>query len=163
MESFGFADSASYFLWIKGVIESELLVKDAYLEGGIPTFVISPDPQIKEKIDRINATINSRDLYVFLRRKDGELYLRVLSMKVPKNASLNTKGVSLHRIVPILLFFGTIATVSISGCFTAQNFVAASEAMGKPHSSVLELTLMYTIALMSILGLHELGLPRWRQ
>jgi len=60
-------------------------------------------------------------------------------------------------LIPVLLFFGTIATVSVSGYFAAKAFVVALEVVGKPHSSILELTLLYTIALMSVLGLHELG------
>lgn len=157
VDSVDSSDSASLYFLVKKIIESRLSLKDSYLKNGIPTFIVSSDDQIKEKINSIDAQLKLRNLYLISRLHNDDLVLRVVPIKKPAVVPVNIRGTSLRRSLPFLLFLATVLTVSISGYFTASGFVESLDAIGKPHSSALELTVMYTIGMMSIIGMHELG------
>ena len=157
VDSVDSSDSTSIYFLVKEIIESRLPVKDSFIEKGIPTFIVSSDDQIKEKISFINAQLKPRNLHIILRLHNDDLVLRVLSFEKPAVVPVDIRGISLRRSLPFLLFLATVATVSISGYFTASAFVEGLDTIGRSHSSALELTVMYTIGLMGILGMHELG------
>jgi Zn-dependent protease len=147
-------DSASTFFDIYKIVETEFQIEDSYLGEGIPTFIIAPEPQLKEKIKRVRSKLKPKGIEIILRRSDGGLKLRAVPFK-PHPSPLR----GLPRLnYPLILFIATIVTVTISGYFSSSSYVSLLRILGRdepPH--LWALTALYTMSVMSILGLHELA------
>lgn len=145
-------DSTSSFFDILEIVKTEFQVKDSYLEGDIPTFIIAPEPHIKEKIKRIRFKIRSKGLEIILHRSDDGLKLRAVSFMSHIAPAKGFFRLHYRKI----LFIATIITVTISGYFNASNYVRLLNILGR-EENLWKVTALYTISVMSILGLHELA------
>ena len=97
----------------------------------------------KSKFAELAQKLESKNLVGRLERVDGKIFLLVFRFRPPK----------LRRSwIPKLLFAATIAMVMIDGYYRT---VAANSIVkiGEP----LEIAVLYTISLVGILGIHELG------
>lgn len=152
-------DDASFLLWVQNILELEFSVKDAYLNRGVPTFIVASDHQMKEKFERLNARLQPHNLFAFLSRHNDEFMLSVVSPAAPAPE----RGIFSYKMLPLLLFLATIVSVSVSGYFASSGYIATLKILGKNVSSagenlyLLQLSLLYTLAIMGIIGLHELG------
>ena len=147
-------DSTSSFFDILEVVKTEFQIKDSYIREGIPTFIIAPEPQLKEKIKRIRSKLKPKGIEIILRRSNGDLKLRAISL-MPQPSPL--RGF-LSLNYPKILFIATIITVTISGYINASSYVSILRILGRDEPFHLwGLTALYTISVMSILGLHELA------
>ncbi len=142
---------ASYFEILE-LIQLEFQLRDSYIRDGVPTFIIVPDPRIKEKMDRLRVKLQMRGFDMILRDDNGELVLSAITMKPTVRLSSD-----FSRILPFILLFATVITVTISGYISANSHIALIKLLGKPIPSRLKLTAMYTVSIMGVLGLHELG------
>src|SRR3970040_2043494 len=97
----------------------------------------------KSKFAKLAQKLESKNLVGRLERVDGKMFLLVIRFRPPK----------LRRSwIPKLLFAATIAMVMVDGYYRT---IAANSIVkiGDP----LEIAVLYTISLIGILGIHELG------
>ena len=130
-----FTDSVKVqsFEEIQIIVESEFDVTESYVEHGVPTFHVNYREDSKEAFLKLVKRLDSLELIPLLRQKDEKVVLQVLS-KPPSQPSRN--------IVNVALFFATLGTVFISGYYQSADILGA---------------LLFTGAIMAILGSHEMG------
>ncbi len=114
-------------------VESEFEIEESFVDHDIPTFQVKYLKDSKEAFLKLVKGLEFRKLFPILRKKDGKTFIQVLS-KPPTKPSKNT--------VNIALFFATLGTVFASGYIYSMNMVDS---------------LLFTGALMAILGTHEMG------
>ena len=107
---------------------------ESYLEHGIPTFHVKYQDNSKEAFLKLVKHLDSIGLIPLLRQKDENVVLQIVS-KPHTEPSRN--------IINIVLFFATLGTVFISGYFLASTEISGA--------------LLFTGAIMLILGTHEMG------
>ena len=119
---------------IQVMVEAEFDVKESFVEHGVPTFHVSYRENSKEAFLRLMKSLESMELLPFLRKKDEKIVLKILA-KPPTQPS--------RKIINIALFFATLGTVFISGYILADADIIGA--------------LLFTGAIMVILGSHEMG------
>jgi membrane-associated protease RseP (regulator of RpoE activity) len=142
----------SYFE-ILDMVKSEFQLKDSYLRDGIPTFFIFSDPNIEEKMGRLRVQLHERGLDIILQKRNGELILIIGALR----PTVRPKSIFSSTTLPLLLFIATVISVTVSGYLEAKSYVTLLEFLGKPIPSILGLTVLYTVSVIGVLGLHELG------
>jgi membrane-associated protease RseP (regulator of RpoE activity) len=125
---------ASFFEEIHTMVDEEFEVEEGYLEYDIPTFHIKYREDSKEAFLRLMKRLDDLELVPTMRQRGRQVFLQVVS-KPPIKPSRN--------IINVALFFATLGTVFISG------YVLSS-------SDIIE-ALLFTGAIMAILGSHEMG------
>jgi len=123
---------AAQFEQLRGTVESEFDVEDGFMEYGIPTFYVRLREDSKQAFLRLVKSLDALELVPLLRRKDGKVLLQIVR-KPPVKPS--------RKIINIGLFFATLGTVFLSG-YLQSDVVGA---------------IMFTGAIMAILGSHEMG------
>jgi membrane-associated protease RseP (regulator of RpoE activity) len=123
----------SKFEQIRLMVESEFDVEEGFIDRGVLTFYVRLRENSKKAFLRLNRQMEAQGLLPVLRRKNGKIVLRVLS-KPPVKPSRN--------IINIGLFVATLGTVFFSGYLMSPDITGA---------------LMFTGAIMAILGSHEMG------
>ncbi len=118
---------------VQVMVEAEFYVEEGFVEHGVPTFYVRLREDSKEAFLRLMQRLESLELLPILRRRGEKNVLQVLS-KPPTQPS--------RKIINIALFFATLGTVFISGYFYSLNILDA---------------LLFTGAIMAILGTHEMG------
>jgi len=131
-----FADTTKVptFEEIQVMVASEFDVTESFVEHGIPTFIVNYREDSKEPFLRLLKRLDSLELIPLLRLQDEKVVLQIRS-KPPINPNRN--------IINIALFLATLGTVFLSGYI-----LSASDIVG---------ALLFTGAIMAILGSHEMG------
>ena len=119
---------------VQSMVELEFDVEESFVEHGVPTFHVRYREDSKEAFLRLMKRLDSLELLPFLRQKDGKVVLRIVGKPLTKPN---------RNIINIALFFATLGTVFISGYF-----LSSSDIFG---------ALLFTSAIMVILGTHEMG------
>jgi membrane-associated protease RseP (regulator of RpoE activity) len=132
-ENFASLVNLPSFEEIQGMVEAEFDVEEAFVEHGIPTFYVKLHEGSKEAFLRLVKRLDPLKLIPLLRQRDKTKVLKVLS-KPPTEPS--------RKIINIALFFATLGTVFLSG------WILSEEILG---------SLLFTGAIMAILGTHEMG------
>ncbi len=122
----------SSFFVIKGVNQSPSALQ-IEIEG----------TEITEKFCRLVQTIEPKNLVARLESSLGRNFITISRFNPPK---------ARRSWIPRALFGGTIATVMIDGYFRAISTNSITK-VGDP----INIAILYTISLMGILGIHELG------
>jgi Zn-dependent protease len=122
----------SSFFVIKGVSQSPIALQ-----------IEIEDTAITEKFCSLVQTIESKNLVARLESSLGRNFIIISRFNPPKTR---------HSWIPRALFCGTVATVLIDGYFRAVSTNAITN-VGDP----INIAILYTISLMGILGVHELG------
>jgi membrane-associated protease RseP (regulator of RpoE activity) len=154
-------DSGKLFFEVQEIVRSEFQPKDSYLHGSTPTFIIPYSPQISSQVESLRDKLRSKGLWIILRRVEDNVVLQVVPL--PKQAQ-PSRGFFRSKL-SLILFIATIITVTISGYLTSQSYITVLQSVasynGKPQPSgntyLFELTALYAVAIMAIVGLHELG------
>jgi len=130
-----FADPAGVppFEQVQVMVEAEFDVEESFVDHTIPTFHVRYREDSKEAFLRLMKRLESLELLPILRQKEEKVVIQVLQ-KPPTKPSQN--------IVNIALFFATLGTVFISGYYQSADILGA---------------LLFTGAIMAILGSHEMG------
>ena len=115
------------------IVASEFDLSESYVEHGIPTFHVNYRDDSKEAFLQLTKRLESLDLLPLLRQKNKKVVLQILS-KPPTQPNRN--------IVNIALFFATLGTVFVSGYTQSADILGA---------------ILFTGAIMAILGSHEMG------
>jgi len=126
-------DMFSQFEQIRVMVESEFDVEDGFVEHGVPTFYVRMRESPKEAFLRLTRRMESLRLIPVLRRIEKKVVLRA----IPKPSTKPSRN-----IVNIGLFFATLGTVFLSGYLQSIDIVDA---------------VMFTGAIIAILGSHEMG------
>ena len=121
------------FEQVQAIVEAEFDVKESFIDHDIPTFHVTYREDSKKAFLRLMEHLESLELIPLLRQQDETVVLRVLP-KPPTKPNRN--------IINIALFFVTLGTLFISGYFYALNVLDA---------------LLFTGAIIAILGTHEMG------
>ena len=121
------------FEQVQVMVESEFDVEESFVDHNIPTFHIRYREDSKEAFLRLMQRLESLELLPILRQKEEKVVIQVLQ-KPPTKPSQN--------IVNIALFFATLGTVFVSGYYQSADILGA---------------LLFTGAIMAILGSHEMG------
>ncbi len=126
-------DAIAQFEQIRVMVESEFDVEEGFVERGVPTFYVRMREDSKEAFLRLTKHMESLGLIPVLRRREEKVVLRA----IPKPSTRPSRN-----IINIGLFFATLGTVFISGYLPSLDIVDA---------------LMFTGAIIAILGSHEMG------
>ena len=127
------SDMIAQFEQIRVTVESEFDVEDGFVEHGVPTFYVKLREDSKEAFLRLTQRMEPLGLIPVLRRREEKVVLRAM----PKPSTKPSRS-----IINIGLFFATLGTVFLSGYFLSPDIVGA---------------VMFTGAIMAILGSHEMG------
>jgi hypothetical protein len=127
--------------FIVNAVSSRFLRKEHYLRNdGSIEFRLYKSPNIKKNFEDLIFILKPRGFIALLREgEDDELVLLVLR--------------SIHKPVfksrlALILFLATMGTVALDGFLRFSNF---------PFFSSFEMVLYYTLAIIGIIGVHELG------
>ena len=121
------------FEQVQVMVEAEFDVEESFVDHDIPTFHIRYREDSKEAFLRLMKRLESLELIPILRQREGKVVLRIIA-KPPIKPSRN--------IINIALFFATLGTVFVSGYYLSADILGA---------------LLFTGAIMAILGSHEMG------
>ncbi|MCS7136516.1 MAG: site-2 protease family protein [Nitrososphaerota archaeon] len=134
---------------IKALVAKRFTVEDVFFEEGVLSFVIR-EYTIKEPFKELVFDLRKIG-YVPMAVRDGN---NVLIKVFPyKRVAEKTSR------MPLILFFATVGTVLIDGYLRSASYADVfSKVFGRFNvTDVLLNTLLFAVALMSIIGLHEFG------
>jgi membrane-associated protease RseP (regulator of RpoE activity) len=132
-----FVFQQSDFEKITTLVAAEFQIEESLMENGIPTYHLKQPQETKQPFLKLLKSLNSINLIAVLRRIDGRIVLRVIPKPPvkPSNVMINW-----------ILFFATIVTTFVNGYLLSEDLV--NPFIGGAA---------FTVAIMTILGLHELG------
>jgi Zn-dependent protease len=151
------------FFEVLEIIKTEFQLKDAYLKEDTPTFIISSTTQFTEKTESLRNQLRQKGLDIILQKSNNDIYLQVVPLIKQPVLSKSFFKINLS----VLLFIITIITVTISGYLSAQSHISLLKMLATYNNRplgiadenlyLLELSAMYLISIMAIIGLHEVG------
>ncbi|MGQ9459726.1 MAG: site-2 protease family protein [Candidatus Bathyarchaeaceae archaeon] len=127
------SDWGTKFEEIRILVESEFDVEEGFIDHGVPTFYVKLRENSKEAFLKLTRRMNPIGFIPILRRKDEKVVLRTIPTP-PKRPS--------RKVTNVALFLATIGTVLFAGFLQSPDIPEA---------------LMFTGAIMAILGSHEMG------
>lgn len=132
-----FVFQQSDFEKITTLVTAEFQIEESLMENGVPTYHLKQPQETKQSFLKLLKSLNSINLIAVLRRIDGRIVLKAIPKPPvkPSNVMINW-----------ILFFATIATTFVNGYLLSENLV--NPFIGGAA---------FTVAIMTILGLHELG------
>jgi len=122
------------FEQVQVMVEAEFDVEESFVDHTIPTFHVRYREDSKEAFLRLMKRLESLELLPLLRQKEEKVVLRVMA-KPPIKPNRN--------IINLVLFFATLGTVFLSGYILSDSDIIGA--------------LLFTGAIMAILGSHEMG------
>lgn len=138
------------YLSVLSVSYREVTNKNTSVPSYVPVYEILPTPNISLQMDSLTGKL--QDLgYVGLLRSETKQKTadpRLLLIVMPYQPSAASPKIWIHA----LLFFATIASVFVVGWLIAEEFHQY-----QPEQSTWLQAALYTISLMTILTVHELG------
>jgi hypothetical protein len=122
------------FEQVQVMVEAEFDVEESFVDHNVPTFHVRYREDSKEAFLRLMERLEPLQLIPILRKKGETVVLRVMA-KPPTKPNRN--------IINIVLFCATLTTVFISGYV-----LSSADILG---------AMLFTGAIMAILGTHEMG------
>jgi len=122
---------------IHQMVSAELAVEEGFVEYDTPTFYVKEQPNLKQAFMRLYKHFNSKQLIPVLRKRGDRIMLQVVSKPITKPRS---------PLINIILLLATIGTTLFTG------YLLSGDATDPLPGAV-----MFSVALMSILGAHEMG------
>jgi membrane-associated protease RseP (regulator of RpoE activity) len=122
---------------ITALVLTEFQIEESVLEHGVPTYYLKQPQETKQPFLNLLKKLEEINFIAVLRRIDGRIVLKV----IPKPTTRKS-----NTLINWILFLATIATTFITGYLL-------SEGLTDPIIG----GATFTISLMAILGLHELG------
>jgi membrane-associated protease RseP (regulator of RpoE activity) len=131
------------FEQISKTVSVQFQVDEGFLLHGIPTYHLKQPQETKQPFLKILRNLEPMNLTAILRRIDGKLVLKVVPKPPAKRSNIKVNW---------LLFFATIATTFFTGYVLSIDF---------PDKAIMPSPFVggasFTIAIMVVLGLHEMG------
>lgn len=125
------------FEQLKGIVESEFTVEEGLIEYNVPTFYVRLSQDSKKAFLRLVKRLDAFESIPVLRDKEGRVVLQVVRKPLVKSS---------RKIINLVLFLATIGTTLVTGYFLSLDLLNPLEGAG-----------MFTVALLAILGSHEMG------
>ncbi len=122
---------------LKEAVAAHFQIEEALIEHGVPTFYLKQPQETKQPFLKLLKTLEPLGLMAVLRKTDGRIALKILR-KPPTQPS--------NVLVNWVLLFATIGTTFTTGYILSQGFT--NPLIGGAT---------FTIAIMAVLGLHEIG------
>jgi membrane-associated protease RseP (regulator of RpoE activity) len=129
--------SQTDFERITAVVSAEFQVEEALIEHEIPTYYLKQPQETKQAFLRLLRNLESANLTAMLRRQDKRIVLRIVTKPPVKKSNV---------MINWLLFFATIGTTFLTGYLLSLDMI--DPLVGGAA---------FAIAIMAILGLHEMG------
>jgi len=136
----GSYEGYSAFEDIQNVIGSEFIVEDSLLEYDVPTFYVRPKGELKSSFIRVLDKLEPKGFVPFMRERNGRITIRVIRSPWKKPG---------RSIIPLVLFLATVGTTLYTGYWLSLT--------SKYVENPLLGAVTFSIAIMSIMGLHEMG------
>jgi len=118
---------------IHQMVAAEFTVEEGFIEYDTPTFYVTSQPNLKQAFLRLYKQLDSMQLVPVLRKRENRVMLQV----VPKPQVKPSRPA-----INIALLIATVATTLITGYIISGTLLDA---------------ILFSAALMSILGAHEMG------
>ena len=132
---------------VRELVSSEFLVNSMHLEMGILNFIVAPvAPSPRENFKRLATKMKGRGYIPFLRRENNQYVIRVASRPTTRPS---------RNLVNLGLFVVTCLTIFVSGYFAFSNPVYTDYLLR--GSNLILSAILFTVCILAILGLHELG------
>lgn len=135
------------FLSIENFVKRFFVVEDFSIQFGVPTFIVSYKPDLKESFISLYNSIKGSGYMPTLRRHEGKIVLRIFKVDEERHGR---SGI----ITAILLFFATLAAIIYSGYLQVNS---VSFDIVDPYRNIILNLVLYTACLLSIAVLHEFG------
>lgn len=122
---------------ITQMVSAEFQIEEAFMEHNIPTYYLKQPQKTKQAFLRLLRNLESVNLIAVLQKTDGRIVLKILPKPSTKPSNV---------LVNWLLFLATIGTTFLTGYIISRG-------LGDPLIG----GLTFTIAIMAVLGAHEMG------
>ena len=132
------------FEQITKLVSAEFQIEEALIEHNIPTYYLKQPQETKQAFLKLLKNLEPLNLIAILRRVNGRIVLRVIPKPPVKPSNV---------MVNWILFFATIATTFLTGYILSQGI---TELAGPVINPLIGGT-AFTVAIMSVLGSHEMG------
>jgi len=119
------------------MVTAEFTIEEGFIEYNTPTFYVKQQPTLKKAFMRLYTQFASKQLIPVLRKRGDRIMLQVVSKPAIKPG---------NPLINIVLLVATIGTTLFTG------FLLSGDAIDPLMGAV-----MFSVAIMSILGAHEMG------
>lgn len=127
------------------IVAAEFSIEEGFIEYDAPTFYVTPKPNLKQAFLRLYKQLDSMQFVPILRKREKRIMLQVVP-KPPVKPS--------RPIINIILLLATIGTTLITGYIISSD---SAEIMPQLMPNPWIGAVMFSAAVMSILGAHEMG------
>lgn len=128
---------------IATLVTAQFQVEESLIEHNSPTFYLTQDQNTKQPFLRLLESLEPLNLTAILRRVKERIVLRVIPKQPVRPSNI---------LVNWVLFFATIVTTFFTGYLLSAGLVEIG-AMSSPLIGAAT----FMIAIMTVLGLHEIG------
>ena len=125
------------FEQLRGIVESEFTIEEALIEHQVPTFYVSLDYGSKKAFLRLVKRLDAFGFVPVLRDKGEKVVLQIVRKPSVKSS---------RKIINWVLLLATIGTTLVTGYILSLDL-----------ANPLEGAVMFAVALLAILGSHEMG------
>jgi hypothetical protein len=122
---------------ITNLVLTEFQVEETLLEHNVPTYYLKQPQETKQAFLRLLKSLEQLNFIAVLRRSNGKVVLKILQKPPTKPSNI---------LINWILFFATVGTTFLTGYMLSEDL-----------SDPLIGGLMFTVAIMAILGMHEMG------
>jgi len=130
---------------IHQMVSVEFVVEEGFIEYNTPTFYVKQQPNLKQAFVRLYGQLNAKQLVPILKQRGDRIVLHVISKPSVKLG---------NPLVNVVLLIATIVTTLITGY---DSSLAAASLMPELLPNPWVGAVLFSVAVMSILGSHEMG------
>ncbi len=122
---------------LTSIVSAEFQLEECLIEKMVPTYYLKQPQETKQAFLKLLKNLETMNLIVLLRRKNGRIVLKIVPKPPTKPSNI---------MVNWILFFATIGTTFLTGYMLSGDL-----------TNPLVGGATFTIAIMAILGTHEMG------
>lgn len=122
---------------LTSIVSAEFQLEECLIEKMVPTYYLKQPQETKQAFLKLLKNLKTMNLIAFLRRKNGRIVLKIVPKPPTKPSNI---------MVNWILFFATIGTTFLTGYMLSGDL-----------TNPLVGGATFTIAIMAILGTHEMG------
>ncbi|MCW3993778.1 MAG: site-2 protease family protein, partial [Candidatus Bathyarchaeota archaeon] len=122
---------------LTSIVSAEFQLEECLIEKMVPTYYLKQPQETKQAFLKLLKNLKTMNLIAFLRRKNGRTVLKIVPKPPTKPSNV---------MVNWILFFATIGTTFLTGYMLSGDLT--NPLIGGAT---------FTIAIMAILGTHEMG------
>jgi len=122
---------------LTSIVSAEFQLEECLIEKMVPTYYLKQPQETKQSFLKLLKNLETMNLIAFLRRKNGKMVLKIVPKPPTKPSNI---------MVNWILFFATIGTTFLTGYMLSGDLT--NPLIGGAT---------FTIAIMAILGTHEMG------